>query len=289
MVISVASGKGGTGKTTVTASLVAVWDEPVMAVDLDVEAPNLHLFLTPDFVDEETVGIEIPVVDTSRCTLCGICSDFCQFKAIALMGEMVLTFPEMCHGCGGCIELCPENALSKGSRDLGTIRNGRAGDSAFMMGSLRIGEAMSPPLMREVKKRVAARVEQNPCDVIIDAPPGVSCPAIAAVMDSDLILLIAEPTPFGFYDFKLAIEAFAPIGKPMAVVINRAGTGNDALKDFCREKNLPVVAEIPWARDIAEGYSQGRIIASLNDALETTFLNLREKLQQYRTSRVAHV
>jgi MinD superfamily P-loop ATPase len=261
MKIAVGSGKGGTGKTTLSACLVSNWPEAVIALDMDVEAPNLHLFLKPTISDCVTATLEIPVVDEHRCTYCRRCAELCQFKAISVLGETVLTFPEMCHGCGGCIAVCPEQALSPGTRELGEICWGRAAHAGFLMGRLKIGEAMSPPLMREVKTRLKEMITDTPGDVIIDAPPGVSCPAVNAVMDSDAIILVTEPTPFGLYDLKLAYEAFTPLGKPMGVVINRDGLGTTAVEQFCRDNRIAVVAKIPYDRRIAEAYSEGKIIS----------------------------
>lgn len=278
MIVSVASGKGGTGKTTVTASLSAVWEGPLVAVDLDVEEPNLHLFLHPSIEETETAYLEIPVLDERRCSFCGACSELCQFKAVSVMGKLVLTFPEMCHGCGGCIAICPEKALSPGRRELGEISLGRAGSAQFLMGRLRIGEAMSPPFMRLVKSRLRKMMASGTWDAILDAPPGVSCPAVNAVIDSDVILLVTEPTPFGFYDFQLAWEAFAPLGKPMGAVVNRAGLGNDDIYGFCREKGLPILAEIPFDRAIAEAYARGRVIADVSPELRETFISLKGRI-----------
>jgi MinD superfamily P-loop ATPase len=280
MIVAVASGKGGTGKTTVTAALAAVWDGPVTAVDLDVEEPNLHLFLHPDMAGSETAYMMVPAVDETLCTYCGACSELCQFKAIGVMGQAIVTFPEMCHGCGGCLAVCPTKAITPGQRELGQISWGQAGRTDFFSGTLRVGEAMSPPLMRQVKARVAQKLAAQGGDAIIDAPPGVSCPAVNAVMDSDVILLVTEPTPFGFYDFRLAREAFAPLEKPMAAVINRAGLGNDDIYQFCREQGLPILAEIPYDRAIAEAYSRGLIIASVSDELRETFTRLRDKIRE---------
>ncbi len=278
MIVSIASGKGGTGKTTVAASLARVWERPVIAVDLDVEEPNLHLFLRPDIEESATAWLEVPVVDESKCTLCGTCSEFCQFKAISVMATLLLTFPEMCHGCGGCIALCPERALSPGKRELGEISRGHADRTEFLMGRLRIGEAMSPPLMRQVKSRLRDIIALSGHDAIIDAPPGVSCPAVNAVIDSDVIVLVTEPTPFGFHDFKLAWEAFSPLGKPMGAVVNRAGIGNGEIYPFCRKQAIPILAEIPFARAVAEAYARGRIIADLSAEFRDTFVSLYAKI-----------
>jgi len=279
MIIAVASGKGGTGKTTVTASLATVWARPIVAVDLDVEEPNLHLFLRPELTGSLTAYLTVPRVDQDRCNFCGACADLCQFKAINVFGEVVLTFPDMCHGCGGCLAICPTAAVQPDRRELGLIQWGRAGEIDFLNGTLRVGEAMSPPLMRQVKARLQEMLAVAPRDVLLDAPPGVSCPAMNAVMDSDFILLVTEPTPFGLYDFQLAWEAFTPLGKPMGAVINRAGVGTDAIYRFCAEKGLPILAEIPYDRAIAEAYANGRIIAAVSRDLKERFLSLARQLQ----------
>lgn len=282
MIYAIASGKGGTGKTTVTASLAVLWGEPVTAVDLDVEEPNLHLFLKPTTMKSEPAYIEVPEVDEDKCTKCRACSELCQFKAISVMGDLLLTFPEMCHGCGGCIEVCPEEALTPGKRKLGEIITGEAGDNHFLMGRLRIGEAMSPPLMRQVMKRMPEAMRQR--DILIDAPPGVSCPAVSAVSNADCIVLVTEPTPFGFHDFKLAWEAFSPMGKPMGAVINRAGVGNNEVQDFCKEKSIPIWAEIPFDRAVAVAYSRGEVpgvtVASITDTFATLKRNMTEAAKE---------
>jgi len=281
MIVAVASGKGGTGKTTVAASLAWVWDRPVAAVDLDVEEPNLHLFLKPDIAGRETAAMEVPVADESKCTYCRACADLCQFKAITVLGQVLLTFPEMCHGCGGCIAVCPEKALSPGARELGEVLWGQAdGRIAFFMGRLRVGEAMSPPLMRAVTAKLSEQPAPAFADVVIDAPPGTSCPAIAAVLPSDLILLVTEPTPFGFHDFRLAHEAFRPLQKPMAAVINRAGLGERSIYDYCRSADIPILAEIPFDRRIAEAYSHGRIVAAALPELNSLFAGLVPRLRE---------
>jgi len=280
MRIVVASGKGGTGKTLVTASLAQVWDGPVGAVDLDVEEPNLHLFLEPDIWLCEEARMEVPEADESLCTHCRACAEICQFKAISVLGEVLLTFPEMCHGCGGCLAVCPENALKPSSRLLGEICFGRAGDISFLMGRLRVGEAMSPPLIRAVKKAVQNfPPEIRSGDVLFDAPPGVSCPAVNAVMDADAAVLVTEPTPFGFHDLKLAVEAFRPLGCPLGLVINKAGLGNLAVYDFAVAEGLPVLTEIPYDRHIAEAYSQGKTAAQALPEMRALFRELAARVK----------
>jgi MinD superfamily P-loop ATPase len=190
------------------------------------------------------------------------------------MGEVLLVFPEMCHGCGGCIAVCPEGALSPGYRVLGEISWGKGGEADFIMGNLRVSEAMSPPLMKQVKKKAEEIFDPGQRDMVIDAPPGVSCPAMNAVMDSDGILLVTEPTPFGVYDLMLAHEAFTPMEKPMGVVVNRAGLGDDSVYAFCREKDLKILAEIPFDRRIAEAYSRGEILSETLPDIRDIFESL---------------
>ncbi len=289
MIVAVASGKGGTGKTTVSASLVSVWKRPLVAVDMDVEEPNLHLFLKPEGVSAEPAFLAVPVLDQDRCTLCGACADLCQFKAISLMGSNLLIFPDMCHGCGGCIRICPEGALVLGQRELGVVEVGVApGEIPCVTGRLRIGEAMSPPLMGKVRQRMRAIAEADSRDVIIDAPPGVSCPAMAAVQDADVILLVTEPTPFGLHDLRLAWQAFRPLGKPMGVVINRAGLGDLKVQAFCQDKGLPLLAEIPFRRDIAEHYAQGGVLAQLDAGMKVLFEALAERLERMASREASH-
>lgn len=278
MIVAVASGKGGTGKTTVAASLAVTWPGPLVAVDLDVEEPNLHLFLKPKLSGIEAVTLEVPDVDEGKCTYCRKCAELCQFKAISVMGRAILTFPEMCHGCGGCMAICPEGAIGVTTRELGVMERGLGRGIPCLTGRLRIGEAMSPPLMRHVRLRMLD--EAAGADILIDAPPGVSCPAMCAVADSDVIVLVTEPTPFGFHDFKLAWEAFSPYEKPVAVVINRAGLGDRRVYEFCAAHNLPILAEIPYRRDIAEHYSKGMVLAELDAGLGDLFSKLCRDLRQ---------
>jgi MinD superfamily P-loop ATPase len=278
MKVAIASGKGGTGKTTVSASLATVWPRPLYVMDLDVEEPNLHLFLEPDLHGAEKAYIEVPKADEDKCNYCRACADLCQFKAISVMGEVLMVFPEMCHGCGGCLAICPEKALSPDKRELGHLQWGVVASTGFLMGQLRVGEAMSPPLMRKAKTKLRTMLHGMDRDVIIDAPPGVSCPAVNAVMDADVIVLVTEPTPFGVYDLRLTYEAFFPLRKSMGIVINRAGLGEDDVYDFCRSKNLPIWAEIPFSRDIAMAYADGRIVAQTSTELQSTFIALADHI-----------
>lgn len=300
MRIAIASGKGGAGKTTVAASLAAVWQTPAILVDADVEAPNLHLFCSPAITSSTSTFLEVPILDATRCTQCGTCREVCRFMAFAKLGKTISLFPEMCHGCGGCIALCPEKALAPGQRLLGTLECGTAmqGRHAFLMGRSRIGEAMTPPQLRALQKKLAAMLAASnasvqPCtDALIDAPPGVSCPAMTVAQEADIILLVVEPTPFGIHDFTLAHRAFAPLQKPVAVVLNRAGipgnAGDQELAAYCQEQGLPLLGTLPFSQEIAGHYAQGGIAASCSPAWEKHFTQLREALQAFATKERAH-
>lgn len=280
MRIAVASGKGGTGKTMVTASLAASWGKPVTAVDVDVEEPNLHLFLNPEITGTREALIEVPQADEEKCNSCRKCAEFCEYKAISVLGKVVMIFPEMCHGCGGCLALCPTGALTPSNRTLGEILWGASGEIAFLMGRLRVGEAMSPPLIRQVMAELERPDVRTGEDVLLDSPPGVSCPAVSSVIDSDLIVMVTEPTPFGVFDLRLAHQAFTPLGKPMGVVVNRSGLGNDEVYGFCQQAGLPIFAEIPYDRAIAEAYSAGEIIARTSDDMRALFGELAETIRR---------
>jgi MinD superfamily P-loop ATPase len=273
MIISVASGKGGTGKTTVATSLASVLGAQAQLIDCDVEEPNCHILMRPNLSYRRPVSIPVPVVDMSKCSLCEKCGQICQFSAIVVIGREVLTFPEMCHGCEGCSLLCPEGAISEGQRELGVIEGGFAGDVEFVHGLLHVGEAMSPPLIREVKSMI------NPeKTVILDAPPGASCPVISTVMDSDAIIMVTEPTPFGLHDLRIAVDAVKPLNMPLGVLINRSDIGDRSVKEYCSEEHIPVLMEIPHRRDIAEGYSEGRLLVDSAPEFRSEFTGLLDAL-----------
>lgn len=302
MRIAIASGKGGAGKTTVASSLAVVWDAPCLLVDADVEAPNLHLFLSPCINHSEHVHLAVPELVKERCTACGACRDICSFKAIAKLGASISVFPDMCHGCGGCFLVCPENALAPGKRLLGEMESGTVldGKHGFLMGRARIGEAMTPPQLRALQKRLEAMLlGQNESgspqykDAVIDAPPGVSCPAMTVGRDADIVLLVAEPTPFGLHDFALAHQAFAQLNKPIAVAANRSGmpgnnSGDNALRDYCRAEQLPILAELPFSREAAGHYASGGIAATLSAEWTQRFVALREALRVFAAPGGSH-
>ncbi len=269
MIISIASGKGGTGKTTVATNLALSINEDVQLLDCDVEEPNAHLFIQPVFNKTETIYTPVPEVDKKRCNLCGKCGEICQFKAIVVIGDIVLPFPGLCHSCDGCMVVCPEDAITMTGRELGIIRKGYRNGIEFIHGELRVGEAMSPPLIREV--RAFARPDKF---TIIDAPPGTSCPVIAAMKDTDFVLLVTEPTPFGLYDLKLAAEAVKLLNIPSGLVINRSDIGDDKVQAYAGEVGLPIFMEIPFDRRIAEAYSRGEMIIESIPEFREKFLKL---------------
>ncbi len=275
MIISVASGKGGTGKTTVATNLAYCLETNVQILDCDVEEPNCHLFLNPEIKMRKTIFVPVPQIDEEKCTYCKKCAQICRFKAIAVFGETILTFPELCHSCGGCTKICPENAVTETGRVLGLLEKGCSGHIDFVHGRLRVGEAMSPPLIKQVRAYVA-RDKIN----IIDAPPGTSCPVIAAIKGVDFVLMVTEPTPFGLHDLKLAVEAAKLIGIPCGLVINRSDIGNDDVKKYAAKEKLPILMEIPFDRRIAEIYSKGWLIAREMPEWKGKFLELYRQIEK---------
>lgn len=266
MKIAVASGKGGTGKTTIATSLALVAGGDACYIDCDVEEPNGHLFLNPVYENTRTFGVLVPNVDYKRCTFCGECQRVCRFNAIAVLPKSVLIFKELCHSCGGCALVCPEKAITESIREIGVVESGKSGEVEFIRGCLNVGEAMSPPLIKDVLSRIP--------DVefaIIDAPPGTSCPVIAAVQDADVCLLVTEPTPFGLNDLVLAVEMVKALGLPFGVIINRDGIGDDEVLDYCRRESIPIIARILESRIIAENYSEGRPAVLAIPEMTSTF------------------
>ena len=272
MIVAIASGKGGTGKTTVAVNLAKVLSEHghnVQLLDCDVEEPNCHIFVKPTFDSSERVDVLVPEVDEELCTLCGQCADICQFKAIVCLKKSVLTFPELCHGCAGCWLVCPADAITPVGREVGKVESGQASGFPFAHGMLRIGEAMSPPLIKAVKKKIdPART------CIIDAPPGTSCPVIQAVNGCDFLVLVTEPTPFGLNDLRLAVDMARELGLPHGVVINRCDVGDDGVKEYCGEQGVRVLGEIPDDRRIAEAYSRGELAVDALPEYEAQFETL---------------
>ena len=275
MIISIASGKGGTGKTTVATNLCVSLGADLMLLDCDVEEPNAHLFLNPVISDEQKVNAPVPKVDDALCTYCRKCMEICRYSAIAVAGKTVVTFPELCHSCGGCAVVCPEKAITEVERFIGTVETGDLSTGAsFGRGLLDIGQVMAPPVIRQVRQ-----LEGKKELTIIDAPPGTSCPVIAAMKGTDFVLLVTEPTPFGLHDLTLAVEAVKLLGIPYGLVINRAGLGNDDVKTYAKKENLPILLEIPFDKRIAMAYSKGELLIEALPAYKEMFKTLYESIK----------
>jgi len=273
MKIAVASGKGGTGKTTVSVNLARVFPGDVTLADCDVEEPNAHLFLKTSGHEGKIIGLPVPEVNEDLCNSCGECARICQFSAIVTFGTPPLIFPEMCHGCGGCTLVCPTKAISEQNRRIGVVETSRVENITLVTGKLDVGVALAPPLIRAVKNTL-------PVDApaILDAPPGTSCPVIAAIRDSDFVLLVTEPTPFGLHDLLLAVDMVRELNLPFGVLVNRMGSGDNRVHEFCRKENVPILMEIPDDRQIAENYSRGILMVEALPHYREHFENLLEKI-----------
>lgn len=301
MIISIASGKGGTGKTTVATNLALSLNKSIQFLDCDVEEPDAHIFLKPKIESRKTVSIPVPQVDEARCNFCGKCAEVCAYNAIAVVNPVrrskndtvvdkenslttgtrvsnevkgkVLIFPELCHGCGGCKLLCPEKVISEVDKDIGVIEFGESKVIQFIHGKLNIGEVLSPSLIRAVKEYI------NPTrTVIIDVPPGTSCPVIEAVKGSDYCILVTEPTPFGLNDLILAIEVLKKLKIPFGVVINRADIGDEKVERYCQDSKIPVLMHIPFDKEIAIAYSMGIPIIETKSKYIQEFRKLFKKI-----------
>lgn len=277
MKIAVASGKGGTGKTTIATNLAYVisgMNKAVQYLDCDVEEPNGHIFLKPEIESSEDVTVAVPEVDLSKCSGCGKCGQLCQYSAIVSLNKTVLTFEQLCHCCGGCMLICPEKAIKEKQKAIGIMEKGNAGNVEFFQGKLEIGDVRTPALIKNVKKNI-----NNDKIVIIDAPPGTSCPVIETVKDVDFVLLVTEPTPFGLNDLKLAVDMVRELKLPMSVVVNRDGIGDDGVCQYCHDKKIEIVMKLPDDRRIAEAYSVGKMILDELPEYKENFTKLAKTLK----------
>ncbi len=273
MIISIASGKGGTGKTTIATNM-ALSLENVQLLDCDVEEPNAHIFLKPEIKIQTPVYIPVPRVDEINCDYCGKCAEFCEFNAIAVFKKKVMMFSELCHGCGGCLLVCPKDAMFEEYREVGVVKKGVARDIAFVYGELKIGEPMAVPVIRRVKDEI-----NGDKTVIIDASPGASCPVIAAVHGSDYCILVTEPTPFGLHDLGLAVETLRKMGIRFGVIINCDGIGDQKVQDYCKKEDIPILLKIPIDRRIVELYSRGVPFVLEMSGWKEKFLELFDAVQ----------
>lgn len=279
MRICVASGKGGTGKTTVATSLAASYRDKIQLADCDVETPNAGIFFNGAKAETEDVNIFIPGIDLEKCTGCKECERICRYNALAVVVKNVVVFPTLCHSCKGCLYICPENAVFEKSKLLGTITTSQIDENITLVsGLLKTGEMASPMLIDRVKKRLDPEVHS-----IIDSPPGTSCPAIEAMKDADYVVLVTEPTPFGLSDLKLAVDTARLLEKPCGIIVNKHMEEISIIQDYAKETEVPVLMEIPYSRDLAVDYSKGNLVVGTRQELMNRFKETLDNIIQGNT------
>jgi MinD superfamily P-loop ATPase len=274
MIISIASGKGGTGKTTVSTNL-ALSMGTVQFLDCDVEEPNANIFLHAKIREQEDVCVRIPEIDKKKCDYCGKCSEFCAYNALAVVPNNVLVFPELCHSCGGCELVCPKDAVRWNKKSIGKVEHGQAEGIDFYHGLLNVGEMQAVPVIKALKRKI-----DKSNHVIIDVPPGTSCPVIESITGSDYCILVTEPTPFGLHDLKLAVEVVRHLNIPFGVIINRDGIGDDTVVTFCKDHHIPVLLTIPERKEIAHLYSKGTALVHESYEWREMFALLFSRIQE---------
>jgi len=282
MIISVASGKGGTGKTMIATNLAAVLGSDAQYLDCDVEEPNGHIFLKPEFIKDYDVTVKVPKVDPAKCNYCGECQDVCAFNAmLVLKDKKVLVFPELCHSCGACSLLCPTGAIEEEPRVIGKVECGVSGEVGFVHGRLNVGEPMAPPVIKEVMRNI-----DSDKVAVVDSAPGTSCPVVETVKDTDYCVLVTEPTPFGLNDLELAVEMLAKLKVPCGVVINRCDIGDDRVERFCSDRDIRVLMRIPHDMEIARVYSRGELIVNAmpeyRNSFDRLFSDIRAEIESWR-------
>ncbi|MEJ2241563.1 MAG: ATP-binding protein [Candidatus Bathyarchaeota archaeon] len=274
MILTVASGKGGTGKTTVAVNM-ALSIENVQLLDCDVEEPNSHILLHPKINNSKQVFTKVPVISEEICNYCGKCSKFCAYNALFVAPKTVMVFPELCHSCGGCELVCPKKAITEKKRQIGVINNGEANSIEIVYGELNVGEAMAVPLIRAVKNQI--KCDKN---VIIDAPPGTACSLVASVNKTNYCILVTEPTPFGLHDLNITVQVLKDLRVPMGVIINRAGLGDRKVYEYCEKERIPLLLEIPFSKKIAELYSRGVPFVAEMPEWKEKFLNVWDEVKR---------
>jgi MinD superfamily P-loop ATPase len=288
MKIAIASGKGGTGKTTLATNLTAfiAESEKVILVDLDVEEPNSGLFIRANLLHEDVKYKMVPEWDEEVCTVCGLCHEVCNFHAIIQLGNQIMVFPELCHNCYACSELCPVSALPMKSYRMGVMRHFQNGNITFIESRLDIGQEQAVPLIAQTNEFIKSNFNQGEI-VLLDAPPGTSCPVIEATAQADYVILVTEPTPFGLHDLKLAVETIRQLNKEFGVVINRDGAGDGQVLEYCAGENIGVLARIPDDRRVAELYSHGSLvytkIPEFKAELKKIFSHIRIHIEEVKT------
>jgi len=275
MKLAVASGKGGTGKTTVAVNLALAIGGDLQFLDCDVEGANAHIFLKPRIETIRPVGVPVPLIDAGRCIACGKCAETCRFNALVRIKKRIKVLPNLCHGCSGCQLVCPNGAVTMVSRRVGSISQGMAGGISFASGELDVGEALSVPIIRELKA-----LDGGHAHTIIDCPPGTSCPVVESIHGSDYCLMVTEPTPFGLHDLKLMAKVLGKMEVPSGIVINRAREPYEPLEAFCRESGIPVLLRIPFDRRIAELYSHGETLVDHIPEFKKMMLDLLEEVRR---------
>lgn len=281
MIITVASGKGGTGKTTIATSLTTALAQAgykTSYLDCDVEAPNAHLFLKPNWEQKEQVNLLIPEVDPEVCTGCGKCAEVCEFHAIVNLGGNTLVFPELCHGCGSCTFICPEYAISEVPKPIGILEGGFATNGVFCAhGVLNVGEPMAVPVISQLihwKEKLEEEI------IVRDSPPGASCPVVESLRGADFVILVTEPTPFGLHDLKLAVKLTRTLNIPCGVIVNRDGIGDSDVEDYCRKEDIPILMRIPFEREIGEGIAQGKTLVEIYPSYLKEFENIPQQIER---------
>lgn len=272
MKLAVLSGKGGTGKTTVSASLAVAIDN-CQYIDCDVEEPNGSIFLKPEITESIPVNVLVPEVDASKCSGCGSCGKACQFHAIAVVKGKVLIFPEICHHCGTCLIACPHEAIREIERTTGVVEANNS--STFLQGRLNIGEPISIPIIRELKRRAKENLP-----VILDCPPGASCTVVQSIEGCDYCILVTEPTPFGLHDFKIAVGLVKKMGIPFGVVVNKASEEKRSIQEYCEKNDIEVLMEIPYSKEIAQAYSKGMLPVQNNSEWKRKFIELYKTVER---------